>query len=154
LILNDNGKFCARVYKSLLNCSDAQVTNRFNDYLAAHQNDNCTKIWALIDNSVMVYGQNFNNGDSVVFVLYDLVNNTQLSSYTGTPNDLVQDNCYKGLYLSDFTSTINGMLTSPIIEDKAFGLIPGRLTSAGQSNWIASSTNVGFESCESNNQKQ
>jgi hypothetical protein len=143
LRLNDNGTYCARIAVGTGECSTVQTEARFNAYLAAHEQDQCGKKWALIDNRLLIYGQNYRNGDSLSFVLYDLVNDEQLSSYTGKNSTLIQDNCYKGVYLSMFTNAIAAMLMGNDKDPKLFG---GYSYSGGSSNWVTT-TEVSLTPC-------
>jgi hypothetical protein len=152
LPLNDNGKFFALITTSPTNCSDAAVITRYNAYLATHQKDNCAKIWTLVDYRMMVYGQNYNNGDSIVFILYDFINNQLLSSFSGTKTALVQDDCYKGDYSADFFIVINEMLLLNNNKYKAFGLDMARVSNGGLSNWVPL-TGFSLKPCNSSGQK-
>lgn len=133
LKLNDNGTYYARIAVGIGECSTLQTEARFKAYLAAHEQDQCGKKWAFINNSILIYGQNYRNGDSLVFVLHDLVNDVQLSSFTGKNGTLIQDNCYKGVYLSLFTNVIPAMLTGIDKDPKIF---EGYSYSGGSFNWV------------------
>jgi hypothetical protein len=144
LKLNDNGTYCARIAVGTNECFTVLTEERFKAYLAAHEQDQCGKKWALIDNKILIYGQNYRNGDSLSFVLYDLVNDEQLSSYTGKNSTLIQENCYKGVYLSLFTNVIAAMLTGNDKDTKLFG---GYSYSGGSNNWVTT-TEVSLTSCD------
>jgi len=145
LQLNDNGTYCARITMGTKECFTSQIDERFKAYLAAHEQDQCGKKWVLIDNSIMIYGQNYRNGDSLSFVLYDLVNDELLSSYTGKNSTLIQDNCYKGGYLSLFTAYIASMMTG---NDKDPAVFKGHRYSGGSFNWVTTTTEVSLTSCD------
>lgn len=144
LKLNDNGTYCARITMGIGECFTTQTDERFKAFLAAHEQDQCGKKWALIDNSILIYGQNYRNGDSLSFVLYDLVNDELLSSYTGNNSTLIQDNCYKGEYLSLFSNVIASMLTG---NDKDPAVFKEYSYSGGSSNWVTT-TGVSLTSCD------
>jgi hypothetical protein len=148
LILNDNGKFCAKIVLSTKTCPDAQVIDRYNAYLAAHDKDQCGKRWLLIDYSILIYGQNYYDSDSIVFVMYDLVNNEELTSFSGNSGGLNQDNCYQGSILLE-SKIISEMLYSP--AGTKFGAInPDRISGGGQSNWEITSV-VSINYCNNDN---
>lgn len=146
LVLNDNGNYCARIMKGTRTCNTIPVEDAYNAYLAAHGLDQCAKIWALLDYGVLIYGQSYNDGDSVVFVCHDLANNLQLTSFSGTKHALVQDNCYQGIYLNDFIVIMNGMLTTEAWKGRDVKLSQGQITTGGQQNWIVMN-NVSLTSC-------
>ncbi|MBN1604238.1 MAG: hypothetical protein JW915_21690 [Chitinispirillaceae bacterium] len=149
--LNDNGMYYAWIRMSSQNCTDTLVVKRFNEYLDVHEQDQCAKIWALLNNSVLIYGQSYNAGDSVVFLLLDLVNNEQLTSFSGTLDALVQDNCYNGIYLNDFIVIANGMLTTQGWKGRNVKLTQGEISGGGSQNWIVTNSAV-LTACSSSNE--
>ncbi len=109
VILNNNGKFYARLVKGAVPRADAQVQQRYQKFLNDYAQNNSGKIWAFVDNRAIVYTEKITGSDSVKTVLYDLFNDQLLSSFSGSGNILYQDNDYNGEYLGDFTKIVESI---------------------------------------------
>lgn len=134
-VLNDNGKFYARLVKGAVPCADAQVQKRYEKFLSDRSANNSDKIWAFLENRVIIYTEKFIGSDSIKSVLYDLYNDTLLTSLSGSGYILNQDNDYNGEYLGVFTKIVESMFTLGGV-DKTYGLDPQRITGGGKSNWV------------------
>ncbi len=144
--LDENGKFYAEMQLSSENCMDPVAQQRFHEYLDAHKLDQGGKIWALIDNSLLIYGHDFANGDSVRFFLHDLLSNVQLSSYSGIPEALSQEDCYNGMHLGMFGSMIGYMLSND--NNGKFAQPKGVvISSMGDTDWVRSTGSVALTNC-------
>jgi len=144
LPLHDNGSFYLVVTQGSGNCEDTLVNKKYDDFLAAHAQDDCAKAWLLIDNRVLFYGQSFNSSDSVHFALIDLRTDALITECAGTKTGdatvLVQADGYTGEYLSIFTNAIAATLEK--LDTKG---ISSRVSSGGMSgDWVRSSS-VSFE---------
>jgi hypothetical protein len=145
LSLNNDGLYYARISRGSGTCSDAQVLQQYNAYLKAREADQCRKIWALLDYSILAYGQNYKDGDSVSIMFFDLVHNKPLTSFSGTIHSLTQDNCYQEKYLNDFIQIINGMLTIQNWKGRDDKLSLG-ISEGGQLNWVTTGS-VSLTTC-------
>jgi hypothetical protein len=88
---------------------------------------------------VIIYSEKVTGSDSIKSMLYDLYNDKLLTSISGSGYILNQDNDYNGEYRSVFTQVVESMFRTGL-TDKTFGINPQRISSAGQSKWMITSS--------------
>lgn len=146
VMLQDNGSFYLVINPGENNCEDTLVLQSYRDFLASHENTDCVKSWALIDNKALFYGESFNDGDSVRFALIDMTDTTVITSCTGTSTPqstlLNRDDSYMGEYNELFVALILNLYSNGDMKLKDSQA--SQITSGGQSGTWNRSTTVSF----------
>ncbi len=131
---DDKGNCYVQVVALPFDCAIRTAATKFNEFIESKKEIDCAKIFALIDNAILFYGQGCKEGEDTAYVfnLSELSSGTLLCSQSGTEGNLTAQ-CNNQAY-SGLMDTLVTSLFDPNTNISKLGLV-GRVNQCTAMYW-------------------